>query len=171
MGLEPRLLAGAVAAGLGATLVMDLWNLFLKRSFGIPSLNMCFLGRWLRHMEMGTFVHANIAAAAPRRLECVVGRVAHYGIGAALALLFVFFAGVEWLVRPALLPALLFGIATVFFPYFVMQPAFGLGVAASKTPHPTQARLKSLLSHTVFGVGLYLCWVAFRYVVPVWSPQ
>jgi len=37
-----------------------------------------------------------------------------------------------------------------------LQPSFGLGVAASKTPHPNQARLKSLMTHTVFGLGLYL---------------
>ena len=38
----------------------------------------------------------------------------------------------------------------------IMQPALGLGIAAAKRPHPTQARLKSLMTHTVFGVGLYL---------------
>jgi hypothetical protein len=37
-----------------------------------------------------------------------------------------------------------------------MQPAFGLGVAASKTPNPNKARLKSLVTHSVFGVGLYI---------------
>ena len=41
-------------------------------------------------------------------------------------------------------------------PFLLMQPAFGLGVAAAKTPAPWQARLKSLSSHLVFGVGLYL---------------
>jgi hypothetical protein len=40
-------------------------------------------------------------------------------------------------------------------PFFVMQPAFGAGVAASKTPRPAQARLRSLMTHGVFGVGLY----------------
>ena len=29
---------GAIAVGIGATLVMDLWNLLLKRGFGIASL-------------------------------------------------------------------------------------------------------------------------------------
>ncbi|NUM80769.1 hypothetical protein HUU42_08185 [bacterium] len=27
--------------------------LFLKRTFGIPSLNYCLLGRWLLHMSTG----------------------------------------------------------------------------------------------------------------------
>ena len=71
-------IAGAVAVGVGATLVMDLWNLFLKRAFSIPSLNYCLLGRWLRHMPEGTFRHANINAATQKPLECAVGWIAHY---------------------------------------------------------------------------------------------
>lgn len=63
----------------------------------------------------------------------------------------------DWLARPTFLPALLYGIGTVCFPYFVMQPALGLGIAASRTARPAQARLKSLATHTMFGVGLYVC--------------
>ena len=63
----------------------------------------------------------------------------------------------EWLLQPALLPAVLWGVGTVVFPLFIMQPALGLGVAAAKAPNPTQARVKSLATHTVFGVGLYSC--------------
>lgn len=33
--------------GLGATAVMDLWAAFLKRMFGIASLNYGLVGRWL----------------------------------------------------------------------------------------------------------------------------
>jgi len=46
------------------------------------------------------------------------------------------------------------------FPFFIMQPSFGLGIVASRTPKPTQARLKSLVTHTVFGIGLYVCALA-----------
>jgi len=77
-------------------------------------------------------------------------------IGVTFALLFVLLASSSWLARPTLLPALAFGIATTLVPFFTMQPSFGLGVAASKTPNPNRARLKSLMTHTVFGVGLYV---------------
>jgi hypothetical protein len=160
-----HLLGSAVAAGLGATLIMDLWNLFLKRSFGIASLDLCLLGRWLRHMEQGIFAHANIARAPSKRFECLVGRIAHYGIGAGLALLFLAVVSERWFPSPTLLPALLFGIGTVVLPYFTLQPAFGLGVAASRAPHPAQARVKSFLSHAVFGLGLYLCALFVSYVL------
>jgi hypothetical protein len=52
-------------------------------------------------------------------------------------------------------------------PWLVMQPSFGLGIAASKAPNPTQARLKSLMTHTVFGVGLYLCALGVSYALRV----
>jgi Protein of unknown function (DUF2938) len=151
------LILAASAVGIGATLVMDLWNLFLKRTFGILSLNYCLLGRWLRHMPGGTFRHASITAAPQTPFECAVGWMAHYTIGAVFALVFVGLTSGDWLARPTLLPALFYGIGTVVFPFFILQPALGLGIAASRTPKPMQARLKSLVTHAVFGVGLYVC--------------
>jgi hypothetical protein len=53
----------------------------------------------------------------------------------------------------------------VVFPLFIMQPALGLGIAASNTPKPWQARLKSLATHTVFGIGLYLCALVTRHLL------
>jgi hypothetical protein len=167
MSSEANYILGAIAVGMGATLVMDIWNLFLKRTFGIPSLNYCLLGRWLRHMPEGTFRHTTIAAAPQKPFECTVGSIAHYTIGAVFALVLVAFTSGEWLARPTLLPALLYGIGTVVFPFFIMQPSFGLGFAASKAPNPTQARLKSLMTHTVFGVGLYVCALGVSYVLRV----
>ncbi len=156
---------GAVAVGLGATLFMDVWGLLLNRAFSVPLANYCLVGRWLRHMPEGTFVHPSIAAAAQKRSECAVGWIAHYVIGTAYALVLVALVSGSWLARPTLLPALLFGIGSVLVPYFIMQPSFGLGIAASKSPRPMQARLRSLMAHTVFGVGLYVCAVGVSYVL------
>jgi hypothetical protein len=153
---QPRYVIGVILIVLGATLLIDLWALFLRRGFNIASLNYCLLGRWLLHMPGGTIVHRSIAAARQKPHECALGWVAHYLIGTAFALVFALLASESWLERPTLLPALAFGAATTLVPYLVMQPSFGLGVAASKTPNPNQARLKSLMTHTVFGVGLYI---------------
>jgi hypothetical protein len=155
----------AIAIGLGATLVLDLWNLFLKRAFGIPSLSYCLLGRWIGHIPAGTFVHANINAAPRTAGECAMGWIAHYTIGVMLALVFVACMPAEWLVRPTVLPALLYGIITVVFPFFILQPSLGFGVAGSRTPRPAQARAKSLATHFVFGAGLYLGALGVAYVL------
>ena len=165
MSIEADYIVGAIAVGIGATLVMDLWNLFLKRTFSIPSLNYCLLGRWLRHMPGGTFRHASITAASQRPFECAAGWIAHYTIGVVFALVLVILTSGDWLARPTLSLALLYGIGTVVFPFFILQPSLGFGIAASRTPNPTQARLKSLATHTVFGVGLYVCALGVSYVL------
>lgn len=141
--------------GIGATLLIDVWALLLRRGFNIPSLDFCLLGRWVLHMPGGTFVHRSIGASSKKPYECVVGWVAHYLIGTSLALLFVVLVSDRWLERPTFWPALAFGVVTTLIPYFVLQPSLGLGLAASKTPKPAQARVKSLMTHTVFGLGLY----------------
>ena len=149
-------LISAILIGIGATLTTDLWALFLKRAFKITSPNYCLVGRWLRYMPEGTFKHSNIASAPKKSAECIAGWIAHYMIGITFAIAFVALVGNDWLQHPTLIPSIVYGIATVFAPFFMMQPSFGFGFAASKTSNPTQARLRSLMNHSVFGAGLYL---------------
>jgi hypothetical protein len=157
MSTEASDLLVAALIGVGATALLDLWSLFLKRAFQAPMPNFCLVGRWFSHMTEGRFRHAAIATAAPMPSECAVGWIAHYVIGALYGLAFVALAAGDWLARPTLWPALIFGVVTVLLPFLIMQPAFGLGFAASRTPNPWQARLRALLSHAVFGIGMYIC--------------
>lgn len=151
--------------GLGATMFMDLWALLMWRTLGVPLANYCLVGRWFCHMPAGTFVHASIANASQKRFECATGWIAHYVIGAAYAIAFVLLVSDTWLAQPRLLPALMFGIATVLVPFLVMQPAFGLGIAASRAPNPMHARLRSLMAHTTFGVGLFVCAILLEHAL------
>jgi Protein of unknown function (DUF2938) len=146
----------AILIGLGATLTFDLWALFLKHAFKIAPSNICLVGRWLRYMPEGIFTHSNIASAPQKSGECAVGWIAHYMIGTTLAIAFAALAGNSWLQHPTLIPAVVFGVVTVLAPFFIMQPSFGLGFAASKAARPAQARLRSVMNHAAFGVGLYI---------------
>jgi hypothetical protein len=157
----------AVVVGVGATLFMDLVALLLNRVFGVPLSNYCLVGRWFCHMPAGRFTHASIAAATPKPSECTVGWIAHYAVGVAYALLLFVLVSASWLAHPTLPPPLVFGVGTVLAPFLLMQPSFGLGIAASKAPHPGQARLRSLTAHTAFGVGLYVCAVGVGYLFDV----
>jgi hypothetical protein len=145
----------AIVLGCGATLGIDLWAVFLRRVFGVQSLDYCLLGRWVLYMPAGKIMHDPITASAPKSHECTVGWTAHYAIGVSFAVLFVGMMSDVWLSRPTLLPALLFGVGTVLIPWFTIQPAFGLGLASARTRNPAAARLKSLTTHTVFGASLY----------------
>lgn len=156
MNISTLSVISAVLMGLGATLTFDLWALFLKHAFGIAPSNICLVGRWLRYMPQGTFTHPNIMSVPKKSAECTAGWIAHYMIGVTFAITFVALIGSSWLQNPTLIPAVLFGVVTVLAPFFIMQPSLGLGFAASKTANPMQARLRSLMNHTAFGVGLYL---------------
>jgi hypothetical protein len=146
----------AVLIGAGATALLDLWSALLQRAFAVPAPNWSFVGRWVGHLARGRWMHPAIGKAEPLRGERALGWTAHYAIGIAFASALLLVAGPGWVRSPTLLPALIFGVATVVFPFFVMQPGMGLGLAASKAPNPLQARLRSLVTHGVFGVGLYV---------------
>ena len=146
----------AIAVGLGATFFMDVVAIVLNWAFNVPMPNMCLVGRWVRYMPDGRFTHESIAKAPSKSSECTVGWIAHYGIGAIFAVILVLLVSPAWLQRPTLLPALIFGVVTVAVPFLVMHPSFGMGVAASRIPNPNQARLRSLMNHAIFGLGLYV---------------
>lgn len=141
--------------GAGATAVMDAWLMLLKRR-GVPTGSFALIGRWVGHLARGRFTHEAISKAPPIRVELALGWLTHYAVGLAFAALLVGIEGVEWIGQPTLLPALALGVGTVVAPLFVMQPAMGAGIAASKTPTPLKNCLRSIANHAVFGLGLYL---------------
>ncbi|WP_434026667.1 DUF2938 domain-containing protein [[Pseudomonas] boreopolis] len=144
-----------VLVGLGATAFMDLWLACLKR-LGARTQAMALIGRWVGHWRRGIFFHAAIADAPPVRHERALGWAVHYIVGIAFAALLVLLEDAGWMHRPTLGPAIALGIATVAAPWLVMQPAMGAGIASARTPAPFRNRAKSLATHFVFGLGLYL---------------
>lgn len=149
-------LNGIVFTGIGATAVMDLWCLLRRPLLGVAPPNYGLVGRWVGHMAHGRFRHDAIGKAAPVRGERLLGWSVHYATGVAFAALLVAIAGPAWLQQPAFVPALLVGLGTVAAPFLLMQPGMGAGIAASRTPDPRAARLQSLVTHAVFGAGMYL---------------
>lgn len=149
--------------GIGATALLDLWSLLLKR-LNVPTLDFALLGRWIGHLARGRWAHDAIAKAPPVRGERAVGWLAHYAIGVGFAALLVGTVGTQWLGSPTLMPAILVGVATVAAPLFVMQPAMGAGIASSRTRTPVLNCLKSVANHTVFGAALYLAAAAIAWI-------
>lgn len=153
--------ACALVIGFGATALVDLWAIVRRRIFGIPLPDYGLVGRWFAHLARGRFRHESIARSAAVRGENAIGWVAHYVIGVIFAALLLAVWGLAWVRHPTIGPALFVGIGTVAAPFLLMQPGMGAGIAASRTPRPAAARVQSLLTHTVFGLGLYASgWVA-----------
>lgn len=164
------LAACAALVGTLATALLDLWSLARQRLQGIAPPDFALLGRWLAYLPRGRFRHRPIGATAPVRGERALGWTAHYLIGIAFAAVLLAGWGLPWVCRPTLAPALVVGIGSVAAPLLVMQPAFGSGLFARLAPRPNLARLRSVVTHTVFGLGLYLGgWIAHA-VLARWLP-
>jgi hypothetical protein len=149
----------SVLIGSGATLFMDLVALTRNRLFNVALADYALVGRWLAYVARGRFRHNPIAASPPVGGERLIDWAAHYVIGIAFAMVLLAVWGCAWSCHPTLSPALIVGIGSVAAPFLLMQPGMGLGVAASRTPRPPAARLRSLITHAIFGIGLYVAGV------------
>jgi hypothetical protein len=146
----------SLVVGTGATAFMDVAVAVRKRLLGVPSLDYGLVGRWLVYLAHGRFHHDRIDASPPVRGERLIGWIFHYLTGVAFAALLLAIWGLDWICQPTLAPALIVGIGSVVAPFVIMQPGMGAGIAASRTPQPTVARLRSLVTHAIFGIGLYV---------------
>lgn len=144
-----------VDIGIGATILMDIWALFLYFAFSQPKPNWRPAGRWFWHLRTGKVFHASIAEVEPWEYEHALGWIGHYVVGVVYGIIFALLVGLPWFVAPTFLPAWIFGIVTIAAGWFLMQPGMGLGWAASKTPNPAKVRILGLVAHTVFALGLY----------------
>jgi hypothetical protein len=142
--------------GIIATALLDLWALARKTLSGAAMPDYAMVGRWVGHMFEGRFRHDSIAHARPVQFESLLGWGVHYATGIVFAWILMMLSGAKWLCEPALLPALVVGVGSVAAPYLLLQPGMGLGIAASRAPRPKVARLRSLMTHTVFGLSLYI---------------
>src|SRR5262245_42338169 len=78
---------GLVAlTGIGATAVMDLWLILLKR-LNVPTLNFSLIGRWVGNGLGYRWARAGIAKAPPVKGELLIGWAVHYATGVLFAVL------------------------------------------------------------------------------------
>ena len=148
-------LARGALVGLGATAVMDVSAEIIRRTRGVPPLDLGLVGRWIGHMRQGDVCHDSIMAVEPVEHERRIGLAAHYAIGAGFAVALVAVRP-DWLDKPTLAPAMTTGLVTCAAPWLLMQPAWGMGVAASKLPHPATARMRTVRAHALYGLGIWL---------------
>lgn len=128
----------------------------------LPPANWGMVGRWVAGFPRGVFVHRPIGATAEIRGEVAIGWAFHYAVGIAYAALYLAIMRLGFGSEPTLGSALVFGIATIIVPWFVMQPALGLGFMAARTPKPAAVRAINISVHAIFGLGLYLGALAWQ---------
>jgi Protein of unknown function (DUF2938) len=153
--MNSNIILRIVVIGIGATIAVDIWG-FIQSLFKIKSLDYRYVGRWIANFPKGKFYHKDIMMTPPVRSELLIGWMTHYLIGITFSFLLILVYGKEWLEKPLYYPTIVIGLITVIAPFIIMQPALGFGIASSKLPKPNIRRLKSLLTHLIYGVGLYI---------------
>jgi len=154
---QVQFVVSAVGVGIFATLVLDSWALFISRFFGAPVTNWGWVGRWVSGLPSGVYRSTPIAQAAPVPHESALGWLTHYVIGVTYAFAYLTIARAAS-VEPTLASAVLFGLVTVLAPWLILQPGLGLGFFAAAAARPNLTRTANLISHSIFGVGLFLGW-------------
>lgn len=161
--IDVAIAAGVI--GVGATAFMDAFAWLQRFFFKIPGLHYALVGRWIIGLLKGQFFHDIILQSPPHRFERPVGWAFHYGTGVVFVLMMLVLMGPDWLYAPNFLNPLMVGVLSVSALFFMMQPAFGFGIAASKTPSPWVARKRSVSAHVSFGVGIYFAGLVWSHVI------
>jgi hypothetical protein len=117
------------------------------------------VGRWFASVARAHPFHEDIARAAPGSHELATAIPGHYAIGMVLTALFVLMVNRMGWPATSLSLALAFGLSTNVFPWLLMFPAMGYGFFGAHGPAGTRLFVSSLVSHTFFGLGL---WIAVR---------
>ena len=152
-----------ILMGIFATRIMDLFAGFLaKRNIISPFIAPEAVGRWFLYIFRGQFIHKDINKAPELKNEKFWCFISHYLIGIVLAGIYLFLEMKAPIIRDQMWMALIFGIVTVFLPWFWLLPSIGLGIMASNSPNRSLIIRTNLLNHTNFGVGLFIWVVCFH---------
>jgi Protein of unknown function (DUF2938) len=146
----------SVLMGVLTTLIFDVWVTLAARYAGGPKVNWAMPGRWFAYLLRGRFFHHTIAQSAPIPRELLLGWFFHYWVGILFAAATLLIGGPDWIHKPTLGPALFVGISTVLCGWLILSPGLGFGIAGSAFPDANKRRIFQLISHVVFGFGLYL---------------
>lgn len=146
-------ITGVVAGALG-TLVMDSLNHLFARAGVLSRIDVRMIGRMSAGWVHGRFRYRNPGEMERVGNETLYGYIAHYAIGAGLALAFVL--GWDLLVGGPASPvwALAYGVATTVVSLFFVFPSMGLGVLGRRSPDGIRSPLSSLANHLFYGMGL-----------------
>jgi hypothetical protein len=151
----------SILMGIFATFFMDfLAGYLVKRNLIHSFVTPEAIGRWFLCMFKGKFIHKDIHKTPALNNEKLWYFLSHYLIGIVLAGIYLFLELKEPAIRDQKWVTLIFGIATVFFPWFWLLPSIGLGFMASKSSNRSLIIRTNLVNHANFGLGLFI-WVFF----------
>jgi hypothetical protein len=117
----------AVAIGVGATVVMDLWAVLLQRLFRVQPSNWAMVGRWVGHFSNGKFLHDRSRMRGPYVVSWRLAGLSTTSPASRMARCYSVSGASSGRGAPRCLPALILSWVALVAPFFVLQPGMGLG--------------------------------------------
>ena len=153
----------SILMGIFGTYFMDfLAGYLVKRNLIHSFVTPEAIGRWFLYIFRGKFIHKDIHKTPGFNNEKLWYFISHYLIGVVLAGIYLFLEIKVPIIRNQMWMTLIFGIATVFLPWFLLLPSIGLGFMASKSSNRSLIIRTNLANHTNFGLGLFIWVVSFH---------
>ena len=146
----------SMAAGVIATLAMDVLSVVASRLQLTAPLPPNLIGRWFAFVARGTLLHADIAHTPEVSNEIGIALPVHYAIGIVLTGVFIWAVSYAGGSPRNLALALAFGLSTSVLAWLLMFPAMGYGFFGSNGPAGTRLFFSSLINHALFGIGIWL---------------
>ncbi len=144
-------------SGVFSTLIMDVCAIFLvKRKIIHPFITSNEIGRWFLYMFRGKFIHVDISKTPPLKNEKLWSHLSHYIIGVILVGFYLYLVYRYPVFSKNIWLAIIYGIATIVFPWFWLLPSLNLGFIATKSEKRLQIIKTNIFNHTNFGLGIFL---------------
>lgn len=150
----------SIIIGVASTIFMDVATKLRELLFQIKPLNYALVGRWFLSWKSRTFLHKNITQSPVKKFEVFFGWFIHYLVGIFWAYLYLILNDF-YSFEKIFISILIFVLLSTLVPFLIMQPALGFGFFALNTTSPLKSIKNSIISHTFFGIGLYLSYQFF----------
>ena len=146
----------SVFIGILTTITMDVLSVTALKLGWIAFLPPRLTGRWFAFVARGQFLHSDIGRVTPINHEMAIAVPMHYVVGITLALLYLLLTSTLGLNPRNLIASLAFALCTNLLPWLLMFPAMGYGWFGTHGPPGTRLFFSSLVTHSFYGVGLWI---------------
>ena len=149
-------IVNGLITGIIATFLFDAFQYSLSYAYNIDKPKWNLAGRYFLGLKEKKYIRLDLANENEISNELIFGLVGHYLIGSIFGLSYVII-NIIMLSDPSLLLAIFIGFITVLGGWCIMMPfAYNIGFFACKKNKQTQLMVQNLISHFIFGIGLFL---------------
>lgn len=147
----------AFVGGLVGSAFMDIMEMYMGKVGIYSGVKGTHIGRWAHGLAKGKLYYDNIDDAAPVNNEIRIAFIFHYLVGGGFVALgypvMLYFVDVSTLFMHLPL-AVIYGLLTCAFPWLILMPSLGKGIAGNKMPTQVSPIIAPIGSHLAYGLGI-----------------